>query len=277
MESLTIFNYTDYRTFLKDYVQKKKEVQPTFSLGTWSKRLGISSTAVLVNILNGKRNPGGMISEKFVTYFRFTEKESQYFSDLISLTKVISEPRLSLALMEKMGRLHPDGTFKLLDDKTFSSISKWYYYALKEMVELPYFIEDAEWIKEHLEYEVSSKEIKKAIQDFLDLGLLKRDASGRLKVTTKTLRSTTDVSSEALKRFHEQVLENGKASIRKHGLLERDFSSRTINIREENLPMLKEYIKEFRDKVSELFEESVQSSRVYQINIQLIPLTSTEK
>ena len=83
MKTQEIFDYTDYRTFLKDHFQFKKLDQPQFSLGVWSKRLGVSSTAVLANILNGKRNPGEMISEKFITYFGFAPKEQQYFQDLI--------------------------------------------------------------------------------------------------------------------------------------------------------------------------------------------------
>jgi len=273
MNTRRIYDYTDYRTFLKDHILEKKEQQPTYSLGIWSKKLGVSSTAVLVNILNGKRNPGEMITQKFTNYFSFDMKEKQYFEDLISLSKVLSDPRMSVALMEKMGRIHPDGTFKLLDDQTFSAVSKWYYYALKEMVSLPHFKEDTDWITENLEFQVSSKEVKKAIHDLLELGILKRDEQSKLKLQIKNLRTSSDIASEAIKRFHEQALENGKISIRKHSLEERDFSSRTLTIKEENLPRLKEYIKEFRDKVSDLFDENAQSSRVYQLNVQLIPIT----
>lgn len=273
MNTQSIFNYTDYRTFLKDHFQFRKHEQQNFSLGVWSKRLGISSTAVLVNILNGKRNPGEMLNGKFINYFAFAPKEEQYFLDLVGLSKVKSDPRLSLALMEKMGRSHPEGTFQLLDDQAFSAISKWFYYVLREMVSLPHFNEDPGWIQNQLEYEVTAKDIKKAIHDLLEMGLLERNDKGKLKAKSRSVATNTDVASEAIKRFHEQSLENGKVSIRKHSLEERDFSSRTFNVREENIPVLKEHIKEFREKVNELFEESAQSSRVYQLNIQLIPLT----
>lgn len=277
MKAQEIFNYTDYRTFLKDYFKHRKEVQPSFSLGVWSKALGVSSTAVLVNVLNGKRNPGEMISAKFSNYFAFAPKEQQYFQDLIGLSKVQNDPRLSLALMEKMGRANPDGTFRLLDDQTFSAISKWFYYALREMVSLPHFKEDPDWIRDHLEYEVTSKEIKKAIEDLLKLSLLEKDNNGKLKATTRNISMSHDVASEAVKRYHEQVMENGKVSIRKHSLKERDFSSVTINIREENISALKEFLKEFREQVNELFEENAHSSRVFQLNMQLIPLTKCNK
>lgn len=275
MEMTPIYNYTDYRTFLKDYIEGQKAQRSTYSLGMWSKKMGISSTAVLVNVINGKRNPGPELQEKFVSYFKFAGPEAEYFKDLIKLSKIKEDPRLSLSLMEKMGKANPNGEFKLLDDRTFSLISKWYYYALKEFALQKGFKEDPQWIADHLEYEVSPKDIKKAIDDLLQLGIFVRNKKGDLKVVHKNLKSTNDIASEGLKRFHEQSLENAKVSLRKHDIMERDISARVMNIREENIPKLKAYLKDFRDKVSDLFEEVDSTSKVYQINIQLIPLTKS--
>jgi len=273
----TVFDYTDYRTFLKDFFKSKKTSNARFTLGVWSNQLQLSGPAVLANILNGKRNPGHLIGQKFVQYFSFSPSEKQYFLDLINLAKVAGNSRLSLALMEKISHGRSDTNYRLLDDRAFSTISKWYYHVIKELVILPSFKEDMDWMKATLEYDVSSKDLRLAIQDLLELEILVRDEQGKLNLVNKQIRTSSDSTSEAIKRYHEEALENGKSSLRKHHLHERDFSSRTIMIREDNIPYVKECIKEFRDKISSLFEECAPSSRVYQLNIQLIPMTKVIK
>ncbi|HBQ20956.1 MAG: hypothetical protein A2Z91_08885 [Deltaproteobacteria bacterium GWA2_38_16] len=271
-----IYQYTDFRTFLKSHAEKKRSENPHWSLGVWARQLGLASTAVLTNVLNAKRNPGRGIEQKFLDYFKFNSNEKDYFQDLIRLEKVRLDPRLSVALMEKMGKTNPHGSFQLLDDQTFSAISKWYYYAIREIIGLEHFKEDLDWIQKNLEFKVTKRDIKKAISDLLKLNLIYRDNRGHLKSTDKTLKTQNDIASEALKRFHEHMLENAKESLRKTDVLERDITGRTFNLKEENLPKLKQYIREFRDNVCKLFEETP-GTRTYQLNIQLFPLSKRMK
>lgn len=276
MKQSEIYQYTDFGTFLKIHADQKRSENAHWSLGVWARQLGISSTAVLTNVLNGKRNPGRSIERKFLHYFKFSENEKEYFQDLIRLKKIKDDHRLSVALMEKMGKLNPNGSFQLLDDETFSVISKWYYYAIREMIALPHFKEDFQWIQKHFEFKVTKREIKEAIERLLKLNLIFRDKKGSLLSTEKTIKTQNDIASEALKRFHEQMLEYAKVSLRRVNVLERDITGRTFNINEKNIPRLKQYIRDFRDKVCELFEKK-SGTRTYQLNIQFFPLTKKYK
>jgi uncharacterized protein (TIGR02147 family) len=272
MTTQPLFSYTDYRTFLNDYNAKKKEANPNWSMGNWGRKLGVSSTAVLSNVLNGKRNPGNKLTTLFTDYFKFSEREREYFIDLVRLKKAGSDASLSIALMEKMKKLNPVADFELLSDEQFNTISKWYYFGIREMINLPYFIEDFDWIAKQLGGKITATEAKRAIRDLLTISLLDRDENGKLIVKNSTFKTTTDIASEGLKRFHEGMINNALESIRKTEVSKRDISGRTINISEKNLGRLKEYIKDFRDKVEELFEESCVDSKTYQLNVQLFPL-----
>ncbi len=272
MEQMRVFNYTNYRTFLTDHFSVKKSCNSSWSYGVWARKLGVSSTAVLTNIVNGKRNPGKSVCEKLTKYFQFNEFEREYFEDLVCLDKSSDDPALSIALMEKMSKFHSAKKFTILDDKTFCAISNWHYYTIREMTGLPHFFEDYDWIAKNLMFKVTAREVKKAISDLLRLGLIVRDDSGRLKATDEIIKTSEDIGSEGLKRFHEQMISNAMKTIRKVDVNERDISGRTINIDPKKLPEAKRFIREFRDKFSESFEEH-NGDRTYQINIQLFPLT----
>lgn len=84
----SIYDYTNYRDFLKEHFQEKKENSSHFSLGVWARILDVSNRSVLANVLNGNRHPGKELQKKFVGYFSFTIDEEKYFRDLVALQKV---------------------------------------------------------------------------------------------------------------------------------------------------------------------------------------------
>lgn len=275
MKTTNIYNYTDYRAFLKDYIKAQKTLIPHYSLGLWSRKMGISSTSVLVNVLTGKRNPGPSLQKKIIGHFNFDQAEIEYFKDLVKLSKMTSDPRLALGMMEKMKRQNNQDDLKVLNESAYTTTTKLSYQTLIAMVQLPEFKEDAEWIAKKMDLQMSASEIQTALQDLINFGVLVRNEQGQLKVAAKKVKASQALPENAQLQLQTEVLETAKMSLRTHALTERDFSARCLNIREENLPMLKEYIKEFQDKIAELFEESTSSSKVYLVNVNLMPLTKT--
>lgn len=104
---VNIFSFNDYRSFLLAYAHVMKEKNPRWSFGAWARRLELKTTSSLTKILQGDRNPGAEITDKFVKYFRFSEQETEYFRDLIRLEKIKHDGRLVSLLVEKMKKEYP--------------------------------------------------------------------------------------------------------------------------------------------------------------------------
>lgn len=105
--TVDIKKFTDYRTFLVAHVQEMKAKKKAWSYGIWARSLGLKDPSSVTKIIQGQRDPGPEITERLVLYFQFSEKQSQYFRDLIRLEKIRDDARLSVLLMEKMGKEHP--------------------------------------------------------------------------------------------------------------------------------------------------------------------------
>ena len=82
-------------------------------------QLGLKDTSSITKIIQGQREPGAAITGGLIRYFKFSPKDAQYFQDLVRLRKIKTDPRLSVLLLEKMGKDHPDGALRILDDKSF--------------------------------------------------------------------------------------------------------------------------------------------------------------
>lgn len=270
---LQIQQFSSYRTFLVAHAQAMKRNKPKWSYGVWSRALGLKTTSSITKIIQGTREPGTQITEKMIRYFHFNQKQSCYFRDLIRLQKIQHDPRLCVLLLEKMGKEHPDATLRLLNERSFLVISNWYYLALREFCRVRGFKENPEWISSRFRFRVSAKEISQALKALIDLGLLSRDKAGNLQIVDSRLDTSNDIASEAIKRYHEQMLDHAKTAIRSISLSEREITAMSLVMNPEKMDMAKELIREFKSKFERLMEDHGSGTEVYQIQIQLFPLT----
>ena len=270
--SLNIFQYACYRAFLTAYSAEKKQQNPHWSFGLWAKNLGLAGTASLTMVLNGQRNPGRGMAQKFLDYFKFNKCEAEYFQDLIRLKKVENDPRLSVLLMEKLAHLGPHVNFIKISSEQLRVISGWHYYAIREMIHLADFREDADWIVARLNFKLTAREVTKAINDLLALGLLARGEQGELVCSFGSLDTESDVASECLKKFHEEMIGHARTAIRKTDVKNRSINGMTLTINQVDLAKAKELICRFQDDLCKLMEVK-NGDATYQCNIQFFPLT----
>ena len=268
--------FTHYRAFLVAYSQERKSKDPSWSYGLWARKVGLQSTSSITKVIQGERHPGPRLVERLVHYFRFNQRDAAYFKDLVNLAKLQNDPRLAVMILEKIGKQFPDERTRILDDKTFAILAHWYSFPIREMSRMSAFMEDPEWISKKFLFKVGAREVEQAIRNLLGAGLLIRNASGQLTVAEGRVDTRNDFASEAIKRYHEQMLENAKTSLRSIPVEEREFTAATLVLRKENLPKAKQLIREFRARFAELMEEP-DGDQVYQVQVQLFPLTQVIK
>lgn len=273
---LPIFHYSDYRTFLLDHAQQKKLSKSSWSLGCWARQLGLRSTSSLTKILQGKRNPGPEMTRSFVNYFHFPKVEADYFRDLVALSKKANDPHLSLLLLERMQKKHPQGSVRLLNDREFTFLSNWYGLAVRELVRTRGFCENPNEMAKRFLFKISPEDIRRSLDSLLSLGLLKRNRAGRLSVVDREIETTSDIASEAGKRHHEQTFLQTSLANREFPLCDREITNTTFVMKASNLPRAKEVLRQMKQSFVEQFEEEG-GDAVFRIQLQLLPLTIQEK
>ncbi len=276
----SILEFSDFRAYLLAYAQKAKSRNPRWSMAAWASKLGLRDTSSVTKILRGQRNPGDSVIKKFERYFAFSEPESLHFRDLIGLQKAKHDPRLREILWERVSKRSGLKPVRILDDRTFSVISKWQCFAIRAMTRFDSFVEDPKWISGKLRFKSTATETLRAIEALLSVGLLARDRSGRLRIAQGQVHTTSDTASEAIKLYHEQMLENARTAVRKIDVLDREFGSSTFVMPVSRLPKAKELIRSFKSEFEALVGESHspgEDSEVFQFQIQFFPLTQLRR
>lgn len=271
-QTAPIFAYSDYRTYLNAHFQIVKRRNRRWSYGAWAKALKLGSTSSLTKVLRGQREAGSEIADRLAHYFEFNRQEAAYFEDLIQLSKLSDKPRLSVMLMEKMEREHPEGAIRILTDDEFTLISEWYPYAIRQLVKRKRFVESGNWISQQFRFPLSPTQALQALSLLQRLGLLTRDSRGRLRHAVRTVDTSNDIASEALKRHHEQALSQAVEAIRSIAPNQREITATTFAMRAKDLPRAKEFIRKMRADFVRTFECEGGDS-VFRVQLQLVPLT----
>ena len=162
----------------------------------------------------------------------------------------------------------------MLDESHAKVIAEWEHYAVITLFDIDGFKASADVISERLGITKNRAEV--VIDNLITCDLIKMREDGSLTKNHTSLRTTEDISSQALKDSHIETLEMGKNKLEDIAVELRDFSAMTIAMDLERMPEVKTIIREFRQKMSALLRDGKKTD-VCQLSIQFYPLTKPLK
>lgn len=271
-----IFEYTDYRKFLHDWCEEQRERSKVFSYRNFARKGGISSSGFLKSVMDGSRNLTKEAIGKFVKAMDLDGEEATFFEDLVLFNQAETHAEKNHHYKRMMSCRRFLDAHKLEHD-SFDYFSKWYYTAIREMIVLPDFVEDHEWIASRLNPSVSEKEVAHAIETLISLGLAERDESGKLRMSQQKLVTDDEISSVNITNFHRSMIRQAEESLSTFKAADRHVGSITVAMKREKFDEVKKRLNEFRKELWALLEDTEGAEEVYQINFQLFGLTKGER
>lgn len=166
----------------------------------------------------------------------------------------------------------PIPEFMQLSAEAFEVVSAWYHYAILELTFVPGCKADPKWIAKKLG--ITHVEAAQALGRLAELGLLEIK-NGRPIKTEAHITTSDGIFSAALRRRHQEILKKAATSIEQDSIEARDFSSMTMSIDPKLLPEAKRRIAAFRRELCS-FLESSKRNQVYELSVQLFPLSKGE-
>ncbi len=270
---ISIFDFNDYKAFLtKRGLPQGFYTHSSKNLNTWAKRLGYKSASSLSMVLNGERLPSEEMIDKFAVDLKMSSREKRYFELLIELEK---RKRKNQDISEVLGKIKKSCTEKnsfAIDLTRFSTISEWYYVAIKQLISTKDFVEDENWIYKRLRKKVTLGQIKIALKNLEELEIIKRDEKGKFNVIKPGLITSNDVPSSAIRKHHHGMMELAMQALLEQNIDQRQINSTSLKINKTDLPEAKKFIFDFIKEFASRFHID-DSSNIYQLNVQLFELS----
>ncbi len=276
----TLFAYTDYRRFLADWFAAKKLANSHFSLRMLAERSGFKARDYLLRVMRGDRNLSPEGVRKLSGFFRFSEKQAEYFSALVEFNqaKTITDKERGYA---RLAEVRKYGSHQRLRQDQFEYLTAWYHSALRSLLPVlePPLAGDGpeawERLGKLMDPPLSPKQARDSVDLLLRLGLLARDARGRFTVQEPALSTGDEVGALGVSAFHRATMELAKRSIDKHPPESRDISGITMSISQDGFRRIKSELRAFRKRIQAIASADSGEDMVYQLNFHLIPLTRT--
>lgn len=267
-----IFKYIDYRKYLADFYQEKKQTTRHFSYRYFALRAEIKSPVFLKQVIDGERNLTREMIDKFIPALNLNKKESIYFKNLVlfNQAKNASEKQESYSIMLSMMNCIPE---RQLSKNHCDYFNKWYNSVIRELVCLYDFKDDFELIASSLIPRITAIEVKKAVQLLLRLKLIVKQTDGTYRQRDVAIISNDDMVALARRSFNSEMLLLAQNANQTLPQTERNVSGITMGLSKACYEVLLQEIAAFKERVKTIVYHDEKSERVYQLGIQLFPLS----
>lgn len=274
-EKLSPLGFLDYRRFLAEFYAAKKERQRSFSYRIFSSKTGVASPNYMKLIIDGERSLTPPHARRVAKYCELNEAETGYFLTLVQWQQSKRPEEREVLWSEILRQRGQANGKQVIPEDQLAVLTRWQSIALLEMIRLPGFVPTYENTKRLLRAPISEEIFGACLQDLLRTGLIRKTARG-YQVVNKNLVTSDAVPSQCIRDYHRQVI--GQALKSLEGIIpaEREFNATTVAISKSDVPKLKAEIKRFRDLVLEMAGRAKDADSVYQLNVQLFPLTNND-
>ncbi|MEZ4750049.1 MAG: TIGR02147 family protein [Bdellovibrionota bacterium] len=266
-----IYDFTDYRDFLKDRYRQLKESDPAFSFRYFSKQAGFGSPNYLKLVMDGKRNLSDEAIGKFAKGLRLDSHESEYFKFMVGYNQC--EDRIKKEVYEaKLHYLRELFKVKELIPEHYDYYHDWYHAAIREMIHNKGTVKNnPAAIAGKLSPQIAAEDAAASVLLLKKLGYVTENANGELQAG-EGAEVVMAGAEMAQKIYHEQMAELAAKSLYTQGSETQEFESVTVALPANKVAELKQKIKELVAEVSTQHG----GEQVYQFNVQLFALTQED-
>lgn len=268
-----IYRYYDYQAFLREYCDWRKNVHAYFSLRYIGGKVGLDA-GLVVRILQGKRHVSIKKIPDFASLLKLGKRRAEYFELLVHYGRSKTDREAqryfeSLIAFTAMGG-------KQVDRSQYEFYREWYYTAVRELLYVYPFRGDYEKLAGMLVPAITPKEARKAVALLEELGMIRKDGQGGYALADNYLTTGEEWRSFAVKGFQRKALDLAVHALEHLPKEVRDISTVSLTINGEGLEKIRERVRVFQKEMLEISEQSGQGDRVYQVNLQIFPLSKPQ-
>lgn len=262
-----------YRDILREAFQDRRARNPHYSLRAFARDLMLSPST-LSDVLNDKCGLSRASAKQIARALNYNQSETEYLCDLVDSLEARSKSDRDLAKI-RLRKYTSRKSFTPQDLDRFHILSEWHHLAICELTLLESFKADPDWIASTLDVPV--EQVAAAIERLVRVGLLRQTRRGLNLTDENLVFGESDVPSERIRQFHDQVLEKASMALYRQNVFDRDYSALTVAINTSDLPKLKRLLKKFQRDFSADAAKSDQKNALYMMSQQFFRLDDTRR
>jgi uncharacterized protein (TIGR02147 family) len=266
----SIYQYTDFRTFLDEYQKARLKVEPGFSASYICKQLGIpNSRSYFRDVINGRPLSRTFV-ERFIALLGFDADEAMFFRVLVSSNQAADATEREFYFDQLIGLNKAPG--KVIDPQLFELYREWHHTAIRAILDIYDCGDDYAALARMVYPAITATKARASIRLLEKLGLITRNGQGHYKPTDKVITTGAYINDTLVKRYQIQCLELAKTILMNN--IDRPHNNMTnvLSVSEAGFRKIEKKMQQFRAEILTIVQKDEQrADRVYQLNVQLFP------
>ena len=273
--------YTDYRLYLKDFYEFKKQTLSTpiraYSYATFSAAADIKSPNYLKLIIDGQRNLSDQMIRKFAKALQLNKDETLEFEALVHYGQA-KDPLERNRCLKVLAEIRVQKQMRAgeLNEQAMDLVPNWVTWVLHAMADQKNVEFDVNRLRETMRGRASNDEIKKALDKLLESGELIANENGEVTKGRSLMRGSAGVPPALVRKLQAELIYLGMESLFQDDPVDREFGAFTMALTEEEFEQVKFEVRQLRKRLYKDFtvkREQDKGDRVFQLNFQLFPVT----
>lgn len=265
-----ILHYLDYRDHLRDHYAYRKIVDGDFSQRTFAREAGLppSCSSLLPAVIKGRRQLSQNLRIKFGKAMRLGEREYRYFDLLVQFNqaKGMTEKNFFFAQLSKFR----SSRAQIVGETQYRFFSKWYYSAVWNYFGIDQKQRHPAVIAANILPPITPGQTEEAIKLLLELGLIKKTASG-YAVAERHIYTEKNVRAMAARQHIQELGSMAMELFQTLPADQRQYNALMFHVSKNGFETIKERIRSFQEELREIIDRDSKEDRVYSLTMQLFP------
>ncbi|NLG17517.1 MAG: TIGR02147 family protein [Fibrobacter sp.] len=269
-----ITSYTDYRTYLRDFITVKKAEGVQCSNRWFARKMQINSSSWLTSILKGNKGLSKETANRLSEVLKHTPAETRYFETLVAFNQARKLKERSL-LYEELSNFQKSSELGKHTVKNYELYSCWYHSAVWSLLGMYDFKKtrnDLERLGSMLSPQISLSQVKKSVKLLEQTGLI-TEKEGFLRHTCDAITTGENTRSLAVANFQLETMRLAQEAIDRYTCDERYIATVTAGVSRKAYEQIKQLLIDTGNQIALIANADSNSDRVYQINFQAFPIT----
>jgi uncharacterized protein (TIGR02147 family) len=270
---MNLFEYQNYRTYLRDYYNEQKATRRNFSYRSFSEKADIKAPSFLYYVIEGKRNLTKSSIVKISQAIGHNRDEADYFENLVffNQAQTITEKTFYYSrIVETRKPLDIDA----VSQDRYEYYRAWHHSVVREVVTFFDFQGDFAKLGAFLIPPIGTREARESINLLERLGFIEGDEDGRYHQTDNLVFAKGGpTDSFILEKFQTEMLTVSMKAYDTVPVRERMSTATTFSISPETFELFKMRIRELQHQLMEMARIDQKPSRAYQLNLNFFPVS----
>lgn len=250
----------------------RKAAEPGFSHRSLGRLLGLKTSNFILLVIQGKRNLSSELAEKFAQVMGLDAREQEYFLWCVLFGQATTA-REKDHYWRQMDLVRTGAKTRQLASAQFEYYSQWYHPAVRELVVMGPRDWDAKALAHILRPKVTVVQVRQSLRLLQSLGMIRLDENGLWEKCEVHVGTAPEVHSVAVFNYQLDLIDIARASLENDPGRIRNFTTCTVEMNEQEYAMVVDMLTRFRRSVLSVSGSAGPSDRVYQLNLQLFPLS----